>query len=101
MDAKLSAGLAEIAEHSLELTRNRNDMMLGIVSVLADLYRLSFERGEQTKEEAIARLTAQKCFLDEHAGGVGSQFLAYLIATLETGQLDAAAWLRKPPAGSA
>lgn len=92
----------KLVENVEELGRNRDDMLIGIVAALLDLYRSSIERGDQTKDDAVARLTAQKDWLaKEIQGQVGALFLEFLIATLRADKLDAAKWLRQPTVGSA
>lgn len=94
--------LLDLAQQSFELTSNRNDILVGTVAALLDIHRLLSEHGVQTNNDAIQRLTVQKDWLDSNvAGQVGAQFLGFLIATLSTGKLDAAQWIRVPPAGTA
>jgi hypothetical protein len=94
--------LVALGDEIIELKQSRSDMVIGITAALLDLYRISIQKGEQTKDDAVARLTAQKEWLaKEVQGKVGAEFLEFLIATLVTGKLDAAAWLRQRPAGSA
>lgn len=94
--------LVELGDHVQELTRNRDDMVVGIVAAILDLYRISIERGEQTKHDAVARLSAEKAWLEmEVPGQVGAKFLDFLIATLATDKLNASDWLRGSPAGNA
>jgi len=94
--------LRELAEANISLHQDRDDMVVGITASLLDLYRISIENGHQTKEEAVARLTAQKRWLEkEISGQVGAKFLSFLIGTLANDKLDAASWMRTPPAGSA
>jgi hypothetical protein len=93
--------LLEIAKFTNELANNRNDMLVGVVAAILDLYRTDFREGKDTKQDAINRLRLQQEVLAEKENGLGNLFLKWLSDTLETDRLDAAKLYRDPPAGSA
>lgn len=94
--------LVALGDEIIELKNSRTDMVIGITAVLLDLYRTSIQASEQTKEDAVARLTTQRDWLaKEVKSKVGAEFLEFVIETLTNDKLDAAAWLRQRPAGRA
>ncbi len=93
--------LIETAKFITELTKNRNDMLVGITATLLDLYRTDFRDGRDTRQDALRRLQIQQQELSASAGGVGDIFLKYLSDTLATDKLDAAKLYRDPAVGSA
>ena len=94
--------LLAAADGVAELSRNRDDMIVGIAAAILDLHRLLIQSGHQTKQAALDRLTVQKDELVRVSPNqMGAAFLQSLIATLADDKLDAARWLRLPPAGTA
>jgi hypothetical protein len=94
--------LVETAKTVVGLFEDRDDMVVAITAVILDLYRIDFQRGHQTKQEALSRLQMQRgelSVVDPKQRGV--KFLDALIETLRSDKLDAATLLREPPAGSA
>jgi hypothetical protein len=100
MDQKLVEGVALVAESVVGLVNDRDDMVVGITAVLLDIYRTSIERGEQTEQDVLSRLSVQRDELQK-AGGLGVKYLDALIAALRDGKLDAAKLIRQPAAGTA
>jgi hypothetical protein len=92
--------LIETAKFTHYLSQNRNDMLVGVTAALLDLYREDFKNGTDTKTAALARLRLQREQLAS-VGGVGTEFLQYLMGSLEADKLDAAKLYRDVPAGSA
>jgi len=93
--------LVETAKFTDELSRNRNDMLIGITAALLDLYRTRFKEGTDSKPDALVRLELQQNELSRRANGLGVTFLKYLTDTLAAEKLDAAKLYREPPAGTA
>ena len=52
--------LSETAKHVMELFDNRDDMLIGLVAAIVDLYRIAFDAGVNTKEAALTRLRTQQ-----------------------------------------
>lgn len=94
--------LTTTARQVVELSGNRNDMLIAFAAAILDLYRLLFDAGIDTKADALTRLNAQyDPIVQTIPGGCGSVALKWTIDSLESGKLDAATLLRAPPAGSA
>lgn len=94
--------LVQTAKNTVQLFQDRDDMLVGITAALLDLYRVGFQHGQQTKEEALARLQMQSDFLEKNEPRHrGVLFLNALIVALRDEKLDASKLLREPPAGSA
>jgi hypothetical protein len=93
--------LLDTAKQVVELSANRNDILVGIMVALLDLYRELFAGGLDAKDTALARLQTQHRELVESVGGLGTKSLEWLINSLETDKLDAAWLLQQLPAGSA
>ena len=49
-------GLLNIARSVLQLQKDRDDLLIGVVAGLVDLYRALFSREVDSKAEALARL---------------------------------------------
>jgi hypothetical protein len=93
--------LVETARFTHQLSRDRNDMLVGITAAILDLYRADFRDGRDTKQDALARLQIQCRQLSGVPGEPGVVFLKYLMDTLEADKLDAAKLYREPTVGSA
>jgi hypothetical protein len=89
------------AKHLVELSDDRNDMLVGIMAAIVDLYRVSFAAGRDTKSAALVRLDVEHQELQRLVGGIGCKALKWLIDSLKNEKLDAAKLLREPPVGSA
>ena len=94
-------GLLNIARSVLQLQKDRDDLLIGVVAGLVDLYRALFSREVDSKAEALARLRIQHQQLAKAVPPVDCLSLRWLIETLEEDKLDAAKLLRVPPAGAA
>jgi hypothetical protein len=85
-----------------ELGKDRDDLLIGLVAGLLDLYRALFSAALDAKADALLRLKVQQNeILQAVPDGRGSNSLKWLIQSLENERLDAAALLRMPVAGSA
>jgi hypothetical protein len=90
------------ARYVNDLFGDRDDLLIGIMAALLDLYRVLFNAGADTKDAALRRLGAQhQQLIDAVPEGRGGKALKWLIDSLEAGKLDAAKLLRMPPAGTA
>jgi hypothetical protein len=94
--------LTATAEHVMESFDNRDDMLIGLVAAMLDLYRVLFDSGLDTKQAALTRLRAQQDQLTRVLPeGRGSASLKWIADSLENEKLDAAGLFRARPVGSA
>lgn len=102
MDTNERALLLEVAKNTVQLFRDRDDMVVAVTAVLLDLYRIQFQNGAQTKADVLSRLQVQRDFLKNNEPQKrGVLFLSSLIETLQDDKLDAAKLLRLHPEGHA
>jgi hypothetical protein len=79
--------LRTASEAVMQLLRDRDAMAAGFTAVFLDLYQVEFQKGRQTKAEALSRLQVQRDRLAQHsARASGAKFLDSLIQTVEKAQ---------------
>ncbi len=94
--------LLATAKDMVGLFQDRDDLLVGLVAALLDVYRTLIAAGIDTKDSALVRLAAQREQITSVIpGATGVKSLQWLIGSLETGKLDAAKLYREPTAGTA
>lgn len=93
--------LVDTAKFTHQLSKDRDDMLVGITAALLDLYRNEIRSERDTKSDIIARLELQRAELSGVAGQPGDLFLKFLADNLAAEKLDAAKLYADPAAGSA
>ena len=98
----LLLAIAEFGDEVQELRQDRNDLLAGAVAAFLDIHRSLVAKGLDTKNDAIARLEAQRDWLKLYTPKTAcAATLDCLIASLASDKWDVAKFMRETTMGNA